>query len=181
MNELKEMEKDLQKVKKEYLDAQQALFETDAELEELLIALEELINDYDSDFKLNHIDLNNYAKGNRGNKIGERSYNFLYSHRKIMWFIRTSLMYCRSAKETCESGMRQGGAIMAEKTVQIELTRAEADNLITFLNLTSVRVLEEIKLWDSLKNNERYAKAESNLKFWESVRDTVNECYRQSL
>ena len=40
---------------------------------------------------------------------------------------------------------------MAEKTVQIELTRIEADNLITFLNLTSVRVLEEIKLWDSLK------------------------------
>ena len=70
---------------------------------------------------------------------------------------------------------------MAEKTVQIELTRAEADNLITFLNLTSVRVLEEIKLWDSVKNNERYPKAESNLKFWESVRDTVNECYRQSL
>lgn len=71
---------------------------------------------------------------------------------------------------------------MAEKTVQIELTRTEADNLIIFLNLTSVRVLEEIKLWDSLKNNvERYPKAESNLKFWESVRDTVNECYRQSL
>lgn len=71
---------------------------------------------------------------------------------------------------------------MAEKTVRIELTRTEADNLITFLNLTSVRVLEEIKLWDSLKNNvERYPKAESNLKFWESVRDTINECYRQSL
>lgn len=70
---------------------------------------------------------------------------------------------------------------MAEKTVQIELTRTEADNLITFLNLTSVRVLEEIKLWDSLKNNERYPKAESNLKFWKSVRDTANECYRQSL
>ena len=71
---------------------------------------------------------------------------------------------------------------MAEKTVQIELTRTEADNLITFLNLTSVRVLEEIKVWDSVKNNvERYPKAESNLKFWESVRDTVNECYRQSL
>lgn len=71
---------------------------------------------------------------------------------------------------------------MAEKTVQIELTRTEADNLIIFLNLTSVRVLEEIRLWDSLKNNvERYPKAESNLKFWESVRDTVNECYRQSL
>lgn len=71
---------------------------------------------------------------------------------------------------------------MAEKIVQIELTRTEADNLIIFLNLTSVRVLEEIKLWDSLKNNvERYPKAESNLKFWESVRDTVNECYRQSL
>ena len=52
---------------------------------------------------------------------------------------------------------------MAEKTVQIELTRAEADYLITFLNLTSVRVLEEIKLWDSLKNNERYPKAERNL------------------
>lgn len=70
---------------------------------------------------------------------------------------------------------------MAEKTVQIELTRTEADNLITFLNLTSVRVLEEIKLWDSLKNNERCPKAESNLKFWEFLRDTVNECYRQSL
>ena len=70
---------------------------------------------------------------------------------------------------------------MAEKTVQIELTRTEADNLIAFLNLTSVRVLEEIKLWDSLKDNEAYPKAESNLKFWQSVRDTVNECYRQSL
>ena len=44
--------------------------------------------------------------GSKGNKIGERSYDFLYSHRKIMWFIRTSIMYCRSAKETCESGMR---------------------------------------------------------------------------
>lgn len=106
MNELKELEKSLQEVEKEYLDAQQALFETDMELEELLIALEELINDYDSDFELNHIDLNNYAKGNKGNKIGEMSYDFLYSYKKIMWFVRTALMYCRSAKEICEKEMR---------------------------------------------------------------------------
>lgn len=38
MDELKELEKDLQKVKKEYLDAQSALFDAGVELEELLTA-----------------------------------------------------------------------------------------------------------------------------------------------
>ena len=65
MDELKELEKDLQKVKKEYLDAQSALFDAGVELEELLTALEILVEDYDTSFELNYIDLKDYAKGNK--------------------------------------------------------------------------------------------------------------------
>ncbi|MGO5027136.1 hypothetical protein ACTQ3O_12915 [Mediterraneibacter faecis] len=102
MNELKEMEKDLQKVKKERLDAKRALFDAGVELEGLSTALEVLLDDYDTTFELNHIDLKDYANGNRDNEVGAKSYDFLHSHKKIMWFIRTALMYCRSAKEICE-------------------------------------------------------------------------------
>ena len=70
---------------------------------------------------------------------------------------------------------------MAESTVQIELTRAETDTLISFLNLTSVKVSDEIKLRDSLKDDKLYPKAESNLAYWESVRKVINKIHRQSL
>ena len=102
MNELKELEKDLQKVKKEHLDAQRALFDATVELEGLSTALKVLLEDYDTSFELNHTDLEDYAKRNTDNEVGEKSYDFLYSHKKIMWFIRTALMYCESAKEICE-------------------------------------------------------------------------------
>lgn len=102
MNELKEMEKDLQKVKKERLDAKRALFDAGVELEGLSTALGILLEDYDTTFELNHIDLKDYARGNKDNEVGEKSYDFLYAHKRIMWFIRTALMYCESAKEICE-------------------------------------------------------------------------------
>lgn len=102
MDELKELEKDLQKVKKEYLDAQSALFDAGVELEELLTALEILVEDYDTSFELNYIDLKDYAKGNKYNEVGEKSYDFLYDYKRIMWLARTALTYCKSAKEICE-------------------------------------------------------------------------------
>lgn len=102
MDELKELEKDLQKVKKEHLDAQRALFDAGIELEELLTALEILVEDYDTSFELNHIDLKDYVKGNKDNEVGEKSYDFLYAHKRIMWLARVALTYCRSAKEICE-------------------------------------------------------------------------------
>ena len=102
MNELKEMEKDLQKVKKERLDAKRALFDATVELEDLSTALEVLLEDYDTSFELNHSDLIDYAKGNKDNEVGEKSYDFLYAHRKITWLVRVALKYCESAKEICE-------------------------------------------------------------------------------
>lgn len=102
MEDVKKLEKDLQKVKKERLDARRALFDAGVELEGLSTALEVLLEDYDTAFELNHIDLKDFARGNKDNEVGVKSYDFLHAHRRIMWFIRTALMYCRSAKEICE-------------------------------------------------------------------------------
>lgn len=58
---------------------------------------------YDTDFELNHTDLEKYAKGDLNNKIGKQSYKTLYEHDRIMWFVRTAKMYCEQAQKICEN------------------------------------------------------------------------------
>lgn len=93
---------DVKKLEKNLNDSQEALYDAMLELGELEIALNELLSDYDTDFALNHMDLVKYANGDEKNEVGKKSYAFMYEHKRIMWFIRTAAMYCRSAKEICE-------------------------------------------------------------------------------
>ena len=96
-------EKRTQELTEELLnDSQQALREVWDSLNELEIALNELIGEYDTSYELNYNDLKKYANGDKDNEIGEKSFRFLYEHRKIMWFVRTARMYCDSAKEICD-------------------------------------------------------------------------------
>ena len=85
-------------------DAQEALFETKAELEELMMALGELL-DYDTNLELNSVDLSKYATGEEETKIGKLSYRFLCEHKRLMWLVRTAIMYCDEAQKICEGAL----------------------------------------------------------------------------
>lgn len=93
------MEKDL-KVK--VADLNEAIFETQIELEELMMTLRELLV-YDTNLELNSVDLSKYATGKEETKIGKLSYRFLCEHKRIMWLVRTAMVYCEQAQKICES------------------------------------------------------------------------------
>jgi hypothetical protein len=93
------MEKDL-KVK--VADLNEAIFETQIELEELMMTLSELLV-YDTNLELNSVDLSKYATGKEETKIGKLSYRFLCEHKRIMWLVRTAMVYCEQAQKICES------------------------------------------------------------------------------
>lgn len=93
------MEKDL-KVK--VADLNEAIFETQIELEELMMTLSELLV-YDTNLELNSVDLGKYATGKEETKIGKLSYRFLCEHKRIMWLVRTAMVYCEQAQKICES------------------------------------------------------------------------------
>ena len=94
---------DVKKLEKDLNDSKMALFDVSVNLEELGTALNEVLNAYDTDFELNHTDLEKYAKGDWNNKIGKQSYKTLYEHDRIMWFVRTAKMYCEQAQKICEN------------------------------------------------------------------------------
>lgn len=96
MEDVKKLEKDLE-------DSKKALFGVSVKLEDLGTALTEILNAYDTDFKLNHMDLEKFVRGDLENQTGKASYEFLYEHERIMWFVRTAVMYCEQALEICES------------------------------------------------------------------------------
>lgn len=96
MEDVKNLEKDLE-------DSKMALFDVSVKLEELGTALNEVLNDYDTDSELNYMDLEKYAKGDWNNKIGKQSYKTLYEHDRVMWFVRTAKMYCEQAQKICEN------------------------------------------------------------------------------
>lgn len=83
--------------------SQEALYEIGLELEELMMALNELTNDYDTNLAFNLPDLKKYAAGDAENRTGELSYRFLYDHKRIMWLVRTAKMYCEEAKRIREA------------------------------------------------------------------------------
>lgn len=85
-------------------ESQEALYETKTELEELMMALSELIN-YDTSLKLNSVDLRNYATKKEETETGKLSYRFLCEHRRIMWLVRTAIMYCDEAQDICEGAL----------------------------------------------------------------------------
>lgn len=93
------MEKDL-KVK--VADLNEAIFETQIELEGLMMTLSELLV-YDTNLELNLVDLSKYATGKEETKIGKLSYRFLCEHKRIMWLVRTAMVYCEQAQKICES------------------------------------------------------------------------------
>ena len=80
------MEKDL-KVK--VADLNEAIFET------------QIV--YDTNLELNSVDLSKYATGKEETKIGKLSYRFLCEHKRIMWLVRTAMVYCEQAQKICES------------------------------------------------------------------------------
>ena len=94
---------DVKKLEKDLNDSKMAHFDVSVNLEELGTALNEVLNAYDTDFELNHTDLEKYAKGDWNNKIGKQSYKTLYEHDRIMWFVRTAKMYCEQAQKICEN------------------------------------------------------------------------------
>ena len=96
MEDVKNLEKNLN-------GSQEALYETQLELSELSMALQVLINDYDTCFGLNDVDLKKYMQGDMDNKTGAMSYKFLYEHERIMWLVRVAKKYCEAAQEICEA------------------------------------------------------------------------------
>lgn len=95
MEDVKKLEKDLE-------DSKMAVFDVSVKLEELGTALREILNAYDTSFELNHMDLEKFIKGDFENQTGKQSYEFLYEHKRIMWFVRTAEMYCEQAQKICE-------------------------------------------------------------------------------
>lgn len=94
------MEKDL-KVK--VADLNEAIFETQVELEDLMMTLIDILERYDSDYDFEIKDVLDYGQGNIGNEKGEAAFTFLHEHKRIMWLVRTARMYCEQAQKICES------------------------------------------------------------------------------
>lgn len=84
-------------------DSQEALYEIQLELDELMMALSILTDDYDTSFELNEVDLKKYMQGEKNNDTGKMSFKFLYEHKRLMWLVRTAKMYCEEAKRICEA------------------------------------------------------------------------------
>lgn len=83
-------------------DAITALDMTQEELKGVTIALDEILEEYDSTFALNAKDAYDYGKGNTKNNAGRASWKFITDHRRIMWLARTARMYCEQAQKVCE-------------------------------------------------------------------------------
>ena len=62
---------------------------------------------------------------------------------------------------------------------EIILTDQEARQVDTFLEFTSSRITEELKIWESLKVYKE--KAEKNVEFWKSTAQAVNRLRVQLL
>uniref|UniRef100_UPI003FF11DE7 hypothetical protein n=1 Tax=Anaerobutyricum hallii TaxID=39488 RepID=UPI003FF11DE7 len=99
------MESETKTLETRFDDSQEALYEIGLELEELMMALNELTNDYDTNLAFNLPDLKKYAAGDAENRTGELAYRFLYDHKRILWFIRTAKMYCEEAERICKGAM----------------------------------------------------------------------------
>ena len=93
---------DVKEIRKNLNDSQMALFDVSVKLEELGMALDELLNAYDTDFELNPVDMEKFFNGDFENKIGEKSFEFLCEHKRIMWLVRTAKMYCKQAQKICD-------------------------------------------------------------------------------
>lgn len=94
------MEKDF-KVK--VADLNEAIFETQVELEDLMMTLIDILERYDSGYDFETKDVLDYEQGNRGNKKGKAAFTFLHEYKRIMWLVRTARMYCEQAQKICES------------------------------------------------------------------------------
>lgn len=94
------MEKDL-KVK--VADLNTAIFETQVELEDLMMTLIDILERYDSGCDFEIKDVLDYEQGNMGNKKGKAAFTFLHEYKRIMWLVRTARMYCEQAQKICES------------------------------------------------------------------------------
>lgn len=94
------MEKDF-KVK--VADLNEAIFETQVELEDLMMTLIDILERYDSGYDFETKDVLDYEQGNMGNKKGEAAFTFLHEYKRIMWLVRTARMYCEQAQKICES------------------------------------------------------------------------------
>ena len=62
---------------------------------------------------------------------------------------------------------------------QITLSEQDASRIDTYLELTSGRISEELKLWESLKVYTE--NAEKNVEFWKSTAQAVNRLRVQLL
>lgn len=89
-------------MKDKYWNTQNAVFEATRELNEAVMALYELTENYDTSRELNIKDAMDYYQGNKENTTGEESWKFLAESKRIMWFARVAKRYCESAMEKCE-------------------------------------------------------------------------------
>lgn len=92
------MEKDLK-----VADLNKAIFETQVELEELMMTLIDILERYDSGYDFEIKDALDYGQGNIGNEKGKAAFTFLREYKRIMWLVRTARMYCEQAQKICES------------------------------------------------------------------------------
>ena len=92
------MEKDIK-----VADLNKAIFETQVDLEDLMMTLIDILERYDSGYDFEIKDALDYGQGNIGNEKGKESFTFLHEHKRIMWLVRTARMYCEQAQKICES------------------------------------------------------------------------------
>lgn len=82
------------------------LADVKAELSELKMALNEITDRYDTYWDLSMEEAIKFYKSDRDdtiNKVGEASCRFLFEHKRIMWLVRTAIMYCEEAEKICKS------------------------------------------------------------------------------
>lgn len=60
---------------------------------------------------------------------------------------------------------------------QITLSDQEAGQIDTYLELTSGRIFEELKLWESMKGET--PNAENNIEFWKETAQAVEKLRKQ--
>ena len=96
------MQKENMTLETRFDDAQRAIWDIQAELGDLAMALDEITNDYDSNLTLNARDALEYANGKTDSSVGQKSCEFLCEHKRIMWLVHTARTYCEQAQKLCE-------------------------------------------------------------------------------
>lgn len=75
------------------------------DLEMVIMAINELLNDYDWAYEPDARKAIEYGSTSGGNKdeVGKFSYKYINEYKRIIWLVRVARDYCRSALDRCNN------------------------------------------------------------------------------